>query len=142
MDNTLGVVIYDITGKVLITKPTNGRIWSFPKGLPDEGEDYKSTAIREVLEETSLDLNKIKGVFDTEVHTEKYTHRDKKIHLFIFKSKEAIEGKYEIKCESFFELKGNFYPENDDSKWVLPEEAVDYLHEAQKSIILRLLHKK
>jgi 8-oxo-dGTP pyrophosphatase MutT (NUDIX family) len=142
MDNTLGVIIYDITGKILITKPTNGHTWSFPKGLPDEEEGFMSAAIREVLEETSLDLDKIKGSFGNEIHSQKYTNRDKKVHLFIFKSEEAIEGNYEIKCESFFELKGKHYPENDDAKWIFPEEAVKYLHEAQKSILLRLIENK
>ncbi len=140
MENTIGIIIYDITGKVLITKPTNGHIWSFPKGLPDEGEDFKSAAIREVLEETSLDLNNIKGIFNTKIFSQIYKKRHKTIYLYEFKSLEPIENNYIIKCESYFELYGKLHPENDEAKWVSLNEAANIIHEAQKEIVLRILN--
>lgn len=136
MENTIGVIIYDITGKILITKPTNGSIWSFPKGLPDENEDYKSAAIREVLEETSLNLLTIDGEFGNIVYHQKYKNKNKTVHLYEFYSKEQLEGIFKITCNSFFELYGKQFPENEDFKWVSVEEAVLKLHEAQKTILL------
>lgn len=44
----------DIT-KALVVKQTNGN-WSFPKGHVEKGETEEETAIREVKEETGLDI--------------------------------------------------------------------------------------
>ncbi|MDE7389733.1 MAG: NUDIX domain-containing protein [Lachnospiraceae bacterium] len=42
--------------KVLLVKNKNGRYWSFPKGHVELGENEKQTAIREIKEETDLDV--------------------------------------------------------------------------------------
>lgn len=47
--------------KILLVKNNNGRYWSFPKGHIEEGENEKQTAIREIKEETGLDVVIEKG---------------------------------------------------------------------------------
>ncbi len=47
---------------LLLVKNNNGRYWSFPKGHIEKGETEKETAIREIKEETNLDV-KICGDF-------------------------------------------------------------------------------
>ena len=42
--------------KILLVKNNNGRYWSFPKGHIEIGETEKETAVREIKEETSLDV--------------------------------------------------------------------------------------
>ena len=42
--------------KVLLVKNRNGRYWSFPKGHVELGENERQTAIREIKEETDLDV--------------------------------------------------------------------------------------
>lgn len=42
--------------RVLLVKNNNGRYWSFPKGHIEIGEDERETAIREIKEETNLDV--------------------------------------------------------------------------------------
>ncbi len=42
--------------KVLLVKNHNGRYWSFPKGHVEKGETEQQTAIREIKEETGLDV--------------------------------------------------------------------------------------
>ena len=42
--------------KVLLVKNHNGRYWSFPKGHIEKGETEQQTAIREIKEETGLDV--------------------------------------------------------------------------------------
>ena len=42
--------------KVLLVKNHNGRYWSFPKGHVEKGETEEETAIREIKEETGLDV--------------------------------------------------------------------------------------
>lgn len=58
-----GIIFY--TGKnntkILLVKNNNGRYWSFPKGHIEAGETEKETAIREIKEETGLDVEIIDG---------------------------------------------------------------------------------
>ncbi len=42
--------------KLLLVKNHNGRHWSFPKGHIEENESEEETAIREIKEETNLDV--------------------------------------------------------------------------------------
>lgn len=59
-----GVVIYSLYGEkkdrvVLIRQyryPLGGYVYEFPAGLVDPGEDYQTAAVRELKEETGLDL--------------------------------------------------------------------------------------
>jgi 8-oxo-dGTP pyrophosphatase MutT (NUDIX family) len=52
------IVIYrsDKNYKILLVKNHNGRNFSFPKGHVEKGETEQQTAIREVKEETGLDI--------------------------------------------------------------------------------------
>ncbi len=49
-----GSVVFD-NNKVLLIQQTEG-FWAFPKGHMDEGETEIQTALREVKEETNLDI--------------------------------------------------------------------------------------
>lgn len=42
--------------RILLVKNNNGRYWSFPKGHIEAGETEEETAVREIKEETSLDV--------------------------------------------------------------------------------------
>lgn len=54
-----GGVVYRLVGGhvqiVLVARPTQG-LWALPKGTPESGESVEQTAIREVTEETGLDV--------------------------------------------------------------------------------------
>lgn len=53
-----GMFIYDyINGKVLIVQ-SRGNLWGVPKGTFEEGENSMDCAIREVREETGLNIEK------------------------------------------------------------------------------------
>ena len=47
--------------KILLVKNNNGRYWSFPKGHIEEGETEQETAIREIKEETGLDVTIVRN---------------------------------------------------------------------------------
>ena len=47
--------------KVLLVKNSNGRYWSFPKGHIENDENEQETALREIKEETGLDVTLAKG---------------------------------------------------------------------------------
>ena len=48
--------------KVLMVQHRLGGHWAFPKGHVEDGETEKETAIREVLEETGVDIEIIDGL--------------------------------------------------------------------------------
>ncbi|MDD3337371.1 MAG: NUDIX hydrolase [Lachnospiraceae bacterium] len=62
-----GVIVYSVYGEkkdkvVLIRQyryPLDSYVYEFPAGLVDEGEDFKTAGIREMKEETGLDLEVI-----------------------------------------------------------------------------------
>ena len=58
-----GIIFYKTrqNTKVLLVKNNNGRYWSFPKGHIEEGETEQETAIREIKEETGLDVTLVPG---------------------------------------------------------------------------------
>lgn len=47
--------------KVLLVKNHNGKYWSFPKGHVEKGETEHQTAVREIKEETGLDVTLYKN---------------------------------------------------------------------------------
>jgi len=53
-----GIIFYKTrqNTKILLVKNNNGRYWSFPKGHIEDGETEQQTAIREIKEETGLDV--------------------------------------------------------------------------------------
>lgn len=55
-----GAVVYDIFDgvvKFLLVKHINGKHWAFPKGHIENNETKVETALREIKEETGLDVN-------------------------------------------------------------------------------------
>ena len=55
--------------KILLVKNSNGRYWSFPKGHIEDGENEHQTAIREIKEETGLDVVIEKGFREIKSNT-------------------------------------------------------------------------
>ena len=52
-----GVIIYNnINNKILIIQ-SRGNLWGFPKGSFNEGETFEKCALRELKEETGIELN-------------------------------------------------------------------------------------
>lgn len=136
-----GFFIFDTDGKVLITHPAGDasgpNIWSIPKGGADAGEDYLQCAYREVLEETSLDLKKIKGEI-TKAGVSTYVSSygpTKALNSFIFRAQEPIQGKYQIVCKSMY----NGKPENDKNMWATREQAMKLLAPYQAEVLAKIM---
>lgn len=61
-----GCVVFDSTkdmSKVYVIQQKNWNTWSFPKGRVDPGETLKKTAVREVKEETGLNVSLLPSGF-------------------------------------------------------------------------------
>ena len=58
-----GIIFYKTrqNTKILLVKNSNGRYWSFPKGHIEDGETEEETAVREIKEETGLDVTLVNG---------------------------------------------------------------------------------
>src|SRR3972149_7908804 len=50
-----GGIVFNDKGQVLLTKNSQNKHWSFPKGLIDPGQTTKEAALREVKEEGGIE---------------------------------------------------------------------------------------
>ncbi len=108
-------------GKVLLVKHKNGGHIAFPKGHMEYGESEKETAIREVFEETGLNIKIIDG-FRYEMVYRIYNNALKKV---VFFQGEKISGVEKAQEEEISEL-----------MWVPYEEAYKLLtHEDSKKML-------
>jgi mRNA-decapping enzyme subunit 2 len=80
------VIIYD--DNILLVRIYGSKVYSMPKGKSDPGETLKNTAIREVEEETGLDLQ---SVIDNEEVDEIIIHKTK---FYIVQSDYRIRSFY------------------------------------------------
>ncbi len=87
-EKSCGAVIFNDSTKerhFLVVKNQNGRYWGFPKGHIEVGETEEQTAIREVKEETGLDVTLLDGFRKTSVYR-LVGHIKKKVVIFLAKS--------------------------------------------------------
>lgn len=55
-----GVIIIDSNNKILLIKRSDDGNWCIPGGIMDVGESIQETAIREVFEETNMNIEEMK----------------------------------------------------------------------------------
>ena len=64
-EKSCGAVVYRLTKqdemKILLVKNHNGKCWTFPKGHVEENEREEETAVREIYEETGLNVTIVPG---------------------------------------------------------------------------------
>jgi predicted NUDIX family NTP pyrophosphohydrolase len=111
--------------------------WTIPKGIPEEGEKLENTAIREMKEETGIDvtglrpLGSIKQKGGKEVHAWAATgHWNEEDGL--------PENTFEIEWPPRSGKKQAF-PEIDKAEWMTYEKARDCINQAQIPLLDRLM---
>lgn len=88
----------------------NGMSWVLPKGTPDDGESAEQTALREVAEETGLDVRILSRIGAIEYFfTQDGTRIHKTVHFFLM---EPIGGSLDAHDHEF-----------EDVRWVPLEQA-------------------
>lgn len=84
-EKSCGAVIFNNEDKVLIVKHNAGH-WDFPKGHMEPGETEIDTALREVKEETNIDIEIVEK-YRYESHYSPKENVEKTVVFFIAKNK-------------------------------------------------------
>lgn len=114
---------------VLLIRHQKGRHWGFPKGRGNPGETPLQSAIRELKEETNLD---IEHLLQEHPLTEDYQFYLKKdiVHKKVSYFSAIVKGDLVLQEE-----------EIQDAKWVLLKEAVGYLSFKESQAMCQTLLK-
>ena len=121
-----GCAVVDPGGRILLIRRADERIWGLPKGTVEPGETLEETAVREVREETGLQVRILAPL--TEIRYRFYSPRDganvdKRVVYFLA---ERVGGR--LKLEPGF----------DDARWFTKSDALRRLHfENDRTIVRR-----
>lgn len=125
-EKSCGCIILD-SDKVLLVKHNEGH-WDFPKGHMEEGETEVQTAIREVKEETNLDVM-IKDEKDKYII--EYVPRENVLKKVVFFVAKRISGELKRQEKEISEI-----------KWFELYEAVERItYLESKNIMKRIIEK-
>lgn len=135
METTCGIFLIDNRDQCLIVHPTGHQkhSWSLPKGRLELGEDYLETAIRELFEETGINLPEYASYITMirRLPSVKYTTRPKTLVPFVIWLSISMQNVH-LYCD----IQGDDrFPENDDFKWVGLRQLFRFIHPTQKSVI-------
>ena len=123
-----GCVVFDAEGRVLLLRRSDEGLWCLPKGTVESGETLEETAIREVREETGLEVRIVVPLI--EVRYRFYSPSDgmdvdKRVVYFLA---ERTGGR--LKLEPGF----------DSARWCTLAEATGLLHyENDRNVVRRAL---
>lgn len=141
MDTTCALAIITPSEKVLLVHPTGAGYfgsWSLPKGKRDAGETELEAAIREVYEETSLDVKAFAGKL-VDLGNYAYT-KEKRYHIFKLDYPKEIDAK-SLKCISTFSDFGTEILECDKFQMASLDDCKLLLNPKQSKIVMSLKDK-
>jgi 8-oxo-dGTP pyrophosphatase MutT (NUDIX family) len=133
MDITCGIYLFSVPRRsILACHATRSRwnTWSIPKGLKDRGEDSYRAAIRELYEETGIQLKELTVLLMQALPAVAYKKQKKILEPFLIVTNNDFSS-HTFVCHT---LVNNQFPEIDKWKWILPDEA-GILHETQQENI-------
>ena len=100
-----GCLIFNEKGQVLLQKRSDDGLWGNPGGSMDIGESIYDTIIREIKEETNLDIKKdnlkIFNIYSGEEQHHIYPNKDEAQFVNIIFETNKYEGEINIDSESF-----------------------------------------
>ena len=122
-EKSCGAIVVD-DGRVLLVKHNAGH-WDFPKGHVEEGETEFETAIREVKEETNIDIK----IEKENRYISEYSPKEDVMKTVIYFLGEKIGGEDKPQIE-----------EVSDVEWVDVNKAVERItHQRSKDIMMQVI---
>ncbi|MDD5415425.1 MAG: NUDIX hydrolase [Candidatus Daviesbacteria bacterium] len=119
-----GGIVFNEKGQVLLTKHSQNKHWSFPKGLIDPGQTSEEAAIREVKEEGGIEAEIIGKVgYSKYVYTLKGERIFKVVVYFLMKYVSGDIADHDFEVE--------------ESGWYEPEDALKQLTFSQDKELLK-----
>ena len=135
METTCGIFLIDNRDRCLIVHPTGHKdySWSLPKGRMEAGEGYLDAAIRELREETGIDLPLYAPYINMirRLPAVKYTTRPKLLIPFAIWLSISMQDVH-LYCDLQHDDR---FPENDDFRWVPIPELFRLTHPTQRAVI-------
>jgi 8-oxo-dGTP pyrophosphatase MutT (NUDIX family) len=115
--------------KFLVCHPTRTRWnnWSIPKGVMEEGEEVYDVCVRELEEETGIDVKKINVVALHRLPSRKYQKQQKSLESFLL----ITDTDFTSHRFTSNLVEGKDFSENDKWKWVTVEDALLIVHQSQ-----------
>ena len=125
-----GACVLDKEGRVLLQRRGDSRKWGFPGGAIELGETPEMAAIREVREETGLDV-KVKDFIGIYTDSDmEYPNGDKAHSICIFYEAEAVGG--QLKCDEVETVELKYFGLDE-----MPELFCKQHEEAKKDLLQR-----
>ena len=122
-EKSCGCIILNENKEVLLVHHNKGH-WDFPKGHVEEGETEVQTAIREVKEETNIDVE----VNEKYRYTTEYSPKEDVMKEVVFFLAKNINDKRNAQLEEVSEV-----------KWFKFEEAMERItYNTSKEILIKL----
>ncbi|KVG27301.1 NUDIX hydrolase [Burkholderia diffusa] len=140
-----GVVILDEAGRVFLAHATDTTHWDIPKGQGEPGESPAEAALRELREETGIEL-----VASRLLDLGRFAYRhDKDLHLFAVRVADDEIDPAHCTCTSLFPSRrdGSPIPEMDAYRWTAPGDVDAYASRSlarlfRTSLSLADLHRR
>ena len=122
-EKSCGCIIINDKNEVLLIHHNAGH-WDFPKGHVEEGETEMETAIREVKEETNIDVE----VNEEYRYSTKYSPKEGVIKEVIYFLARNISDNKQAQLEEVSEV-----------RWVNVDEAIDKItYDSSREILMQL----
>jgi 8-oxo-dGTP pyrophosphatase MutT (NUDIX family) len=132
-----GFIIIDKNKNILLgkTRSNNDLQWTVFKGRQEDGETLIQAAIRELYEETGIDLvnNHRLNRYVSGEPVFSYSMKYKDVYLYLLEDVESVLEDFNFECNSFWG-DDNLIPEIEEYKWVPIKDCNDYLLYSQQGV--------
>ena len=133
-----GFVVRSKGGKILLgqtTKYPKKQCWTVFKGQQEEGECLIATAVRELREESGIDILRSKELQMSHSTSPFFTFpmKDKDVILYLLNDDQGVLEEASFKCSSYWGA--NKAPEICDYKWVTYDEMAEMVFPSQRGLV-------
>jgi len=135
MEITCGSFLIDPLNRILMCLTTGTKnFWTVPKGLPESHESFYEAAVRELEEETGIDITKYSCDVSS-LGAQPYTVKKKMIIGFVFILKDVITQ--DLFCDSYFTDRKTKLPVKEicDYRWMDVQDAISIMRPEQRKLI-------